>query len=660
MNKTSSNNRSFEYFAFISYKREDEKWAKWLQKKLESYSLPTAIRKENPKLPSKIRPVFRDQSELSGGNLKAEIEKGLNGSRYLIVICSPCAVQSPWVSKEVQHFIDQGRAEYIIPFIIEGVPNAANPEKECFPKGLRQLTDEKEILGININEMGRDAAAIKVIARMFNLRFDSLWQRDKRTAKRKKIIITTGLMSVIFVTILFIIALWKKNTEIKWQNARLDTLVANLKEENKTYSMRNITERYTYKGAIRGNDSDEWLMQIVYHPTEPIIAFSDDWGFWLHYIKTNTEILLPGSNEIYSTMSVDGLKFSEDGSKLIASSWGGLFIWNVDNHKLINHFSINELLNSDSGSDVDMKYDDCYSNGVDFDSIFMDNKYTFSYFNNNLTVYSPDIVLATTIESDKITILKNPVYDEILFVGMNRAVVFDEQSNKFVQFFKGYESEFHFSANGDYLRIGKDLFERNLKIDTIKPNQYLIEPLDDFPCENIEDEFEVNENDKIKYQIDGKTRIIEVIKPYTIGNSQEYLSNAIFVAPNKIVAIVGQGKHRVYNAISGELIGTLTNYVWDGNESYGHEQMLCHAESFIAYSKVVRRKLYVISSGGILRIYDIDKLRQIKLIELPFKGINDERVGAIDKCYISSDGSRVCYSFFGQSHFYDLCIKNCN
>ena len=26
------NNKQYEYFAFISYKREDEKWAKWLQR----------------------------------------------------------------------------------------------------------------------------------------------------------------------------------------------------------------------------------------------------------------------------------------------------------------------------------------------------------------------------------------------------------------------------------------------------------------------------------------------------------------------------------------------------------------------------------------------------------------------------------------------------
>ena len=187
-------NNDYTYYAFISYKREDEKWAKWLQKKLESYGFPVALRKENPMLPAKIRPIFRDQSELSGGNLKEEIEKGLNGSKYLIVICSPRAAQSPWVSKEVQYFIDNGREDSIIPFIIGGSPNATNPEEECFPEGLRQLSGEKEILGININEMGREAAAIKVIARMFGLRFDTLWQRHERAKRRRRLSVIAGVI----------------------------------------------------------------------------------------------------------------------------------------------------------------------------------------------------------------------------------------------------------------------------------------------------------------------------------------------------------------------------------------------------------------------------------------------------------------------------------
>jgi hypothetical protein len=94
-----------EYFAFISYKREDEKWAVWLQNKLEHYKLPSNLNGRID-LPKEIRPIFRDKSELAGGVLADEIQKALEASRYLIVICSPRAAQSPWVGKEVQSFID--------------------------------------------------------------------------------------------------------------------------------------------------------------------------------------------------------------------------------------------------------------------------------------------------------------------------------------------------------------------------------------------------------------------------------------------------------------------------------------------------------------------------------------------------------------------------
>ena len=61
-----------EYFAFISYKREDEKWAVWLQNKLEHYKLPSNMNGRTD-LPKEIRPIFRDKSELAGGVLDAVI-----------------------------------------------------------------------------------------------------------------------------------------------------------------------------------------------------------------------------------------------------------------------------------------------------------------------------------------------------------------------------------------------------------------------------------------------------------------------------------------------------------------------------------------------------------------------------------------------------------
>lgn len=174
-----------EYYAFISYKREDEKWAQWLQDKLEHYKFPTNLNGRTD-LPRNIRPTFRDVTDLNPGLLAEEIDNALRNSEWLIVVCSPRSAKSPWVCKEAQTFIDLGRADRIIPFVIEGYPFSNDTTTECYPEALLNLTDSKELLAANINEMGRDAAAIKVVARMFNLRFDALWQRHEREQRRKK------------------------------------------------------------------------------------------------------------------------------------------------------------------------------------------------------------------------------------------------------------------------------------------------------------------------------------------------------------------------------------------------------------------------------------------------------------------------------------------
>ncbi|MBR4685041.1 MAG: PD40 domain-containing protein [Candidatus Methanomethylophilaceae archaeon] len=187
--------RPRDYYAFISYQRRDEKWAGWIRKRLEHYRLPSNLRKKDASLPKEIRPVFQDALELSGGILGKEIQDALGRSKFLVVICTPNAAKSPWVDKEIQTFIDSNREDQVIPFIVDGVPFSGDPETECFPPSLHALRgDEKEILGININEMGRDAAAVKVVARMFGLKFDVLWQRFERERKRRRAAIVGGVL----------------------------------------------------------------------------------------------------------------------------------------------------------------------------------------------------------------------------------------------------------------------------------------------------------------------------------------------------------------------------------------------------------------------------------------------------------------------------------
>lgn len=210
---------SKEYFAFISYKREDEKIADELRRKLEHYRLPAKVRKDNPSLPKTIYPIFRDALELSGGVLSKQIEKALSQSKFLIVVCSPNSAKSPWVEKEIRTFIQQGKKDKIIPFIIDGIPNSDNQDLECFPRPILELKNENyELLGININELGRAAAAVKVVACMLGLNFDTLWQRYQREQRIKKWAMIGGAVLVALISLVVGLYIAHKNVELKAAN----------------------------------------------------------------------------------------------------------------------------------------------------------------------------------------------------------------------------------------------------------------------------------------------------------------------------------------------------------------------------------------------------------------------------------------------------------
>ena len=178
-------NDKHKYYAFISYKREDEEWAAWLQHEFEHYRLPSTLN-GRPDLPTEFGPIFRDVDELSAGNLPAQIHEALEASAHLIVVCSPLSAKSEWVNKEVSDFIEIGRRkgidniDNIFPFIVEGTPHAARAAEECFPAILRDLPASRERIGGNVNETGRDKAFIKTLAGMLRIRFDELWQRYEK------------------------------------------------------------------------------------------------------------------------------------------------------------------------------------------------------------------------------------------------------------------------------------------------------------------------------------------------------------------------------------------------------------------------------------------------------------------------------------------------
>lgn len=177
----------YKRYAFISYSHKDVKEAKWLHKHLEYYKLPNDIFNEYDETTRYLRPIFRDKEDIGTGVLKSELRKELEVSKYLIIICSPNSAQSLYVSQEAQVFIDLGRIDHIIPYIIDGVPNSKD-EKECFPKSLINHIEKfpnDELLGANINEVGRQKAFIRVVSSLLNVEFDTLWKRHKREQKKR-------------------------------------------------------------------------------------------------------------------------------------------------------------------------------------------------------------------------------------------------------------------------------------------------------------------------------------------------------------------------------------------------------------------------------------------------------------------------------------------
>lgn len=171
-------------YAFISYSHKDEKMAKWLQRKLESYKLPTNIHNEyeNSRY---LRPIFRDQTDLSVGVLTDELKNNLFNSKYLIVVCSPNSAQSQWVNEEVRTFIEWGRIGNIILFVIDG---ELNRYSDYLPFVLREYVKkhpECELLASDIRVSGKEHAYIRIVSGMLQVDFDVLWQRHIREKRRR-------------------------------------------------------------------------------------------------------------------------------------------------------------------------------------------------------------------------------------------------------------------------------------------------------------------------------------------------------------------------------------------------------------------------------------------------------------------------------------------
>lgn len=158
------------YHVYISYSARDKRVAEELAEKLKRF-----------RIPYKLAGTAKTERILVDEDLFA---KSSAVSNYLIVICSLKSVNDPQISDVIRIFAGREPADHVIPYVISGTPNAANPENECFPEVMKQLS-KNDLLASNVLELGKRRAFYRIIATICGIRPDELEKRVKRQEKRQ-------------------------------------------------------------------------------------------------------------------------------------------------------------------------------------------------------------------------------------------------------------------------------------------------------------------------------------------------------------------------------------------------------------------------------------------------------------------------------------------
>ena len=247
---------STQYSAFISYRHQtpDQEIAKKLHHLIETYSVPSALRKDGARHPGK---VFRDQEELPlSSDLGKDIETALDNSEWLICICSPRYLESRWCQRELEYFIGHKGRDHVLTVLAEGEP------QDSFPELLRFETDETgkqvELEPLAADVRGADLAEnlkklkkekYRILAPMVGTSFDGLYQRQRRRTMRNILAAALAAVAILggFLTYALIQngKITAQNEQIKAQNEKISAQNTELTEKNEQIETQNneLTEK---------------------------------------------------------------------------------------------------------------------------------------------------------------------------------------------------------------------------------------------------------------------------------------------------------------------------------------------------------------------------------------------------------------------------------
>ena len=216
------------YWAFISYSHKDAAFGRRLHRQLESYSLPRRlvgrVTAQGP-LSRRLAPIFRDRDELPAANdLSAEVRTALQASRSLVVVCSPAAATSMWVSREVELFRTLHPDRPILAALVDGEP------VDGFPESLKRQGsggDLVEPLAADFRTAGdgKRLALLKLVAGIAGIGLDELIQRDAQRRLQHVMTVTAAALTAMLAMSVLTIFAFNAQREAERQRTEAEGLV---------------------------------------------------------------------------------------------------------------------------------------------------------------------------------------------------------------------------------------------------------------------------------------------------------------------------------------------------------------------------------------------------------------------------------------------------
>ncbi|MDR0906102.1 MAG: TIR domain-containing protein, partial [Oscillospiraceae bacterium] len=272
----------YKYDAFISYCHLDKKVAVKVQRQIERYRIPKTIREERGNESAKLEKAFRDETDLPAGSLKVGIDKNLDASAKLIVICSPNTKKSDWVTKEVQHFIDEGRSNDILPLVING------KWTDVLPENLVTIETKDAPFISDNSKLGKRTAFLKVLAAVLRTDFDALVKREKT----RRIRLVSAVSALCLLVALSVVGYYNYNyvphtkyyADYVMQNGKptgiAEMSVAQRSTKRDVFKItitRNLREIHLEHTNSAGIPSEDFWASHIESPTVAVYDCLDNW-----------------------------------------------------------------------------------------------------------------------------------------------------------------------------------------------------------------------------------------------------------------------------------------------------------------------------------------------------------------------------------------------